>query len=746
MVTNVDCKSCSGVGYLRCGSCICNDCIGTGKVKCSDCSNGKIKCTNCVDGKIDCDHCSGYGKTLKENWLTNKLETCISCEGAKQFDCYTCKGSCLTACPSCKGETEIACFSCSNKSKAKDCAECNDTQKIQCDNCLGLGKVGSSLSNPIPMNQPNTGYESTTNKLERNTQVTTRIAFERYGDNIPELPKGIYSINPDRSDCQRILTYGVRPKWSPDGQWIAFQEKTEDNEGLSSIFVMRANGQDVRRVTFHHDIDTTPACWSPDSKKIVYSLWYWQEKLHQICVMDLETGKYTQLTHGKDDNAYPVWTPNNEIVFSKYTDSQQSGHLCIMSPDGRNQRVCDLFIIGDREPVWTYDGKKIVFRREDKFCIMNGDGSEIQTIATHGRIPQMAISPDGQYVAYSSCDDTGESGFEVFVMKLDGTEKKKIVSNPCSKNKEVDSQDISWSPYLGSSQPEVQTQSDFMTSQEAAISNYSSDPTASPAIIRDAIELFEQAEAAWNQENYDEAIRKFDQCLCSNPSPMVAMKAYVNIGVMIHTKYRFGFRRGETVSNEEARWVMRVGICGQKAVEVYKSQISNSPYAGELHELFTQAKSIHQFGSTYCLTKRDDYGSLDFRDDFAALSRINLPPLRSITDEENKQLESMRRSSEEKQQSFFSGSNSSVSTDTSEYKNNQTLPMISLVLGIVGILFICFCGGFPFNIAAIITGLQGMNNANNKPEHYSGRGLAIAGMALGAISSFGTMIFVLKRC
>lgn len=282
--------------------------------------------------------------------------------------------------------------------------------------------------------------------------MLTRIAFERHGDTIPGLAKGIYTINPDGSDCRQIRANGMFPKWSPDGQWIAFREDTEDNEWLASIFIMRPDGQQVRRVTFHHDISVAALTWSPDSKWLAYSLWHWQEKRHQIYVINLESGQFHQITNGTDDNAYPVWTPNNEIVFSKSIDPQQSSQLFIMNPNGQNQRECNLFVAGDYEPVWTYDGKKFVFQRGDNYCVMNADGSGLQIIPKHGRVPQMILSPDGQYAAYSSCEDTGEAGFEILVMKLDGTEKRKIVSNPCSKNKEVDSQDISWSPVLQSTQ------------------------------------------------------------------------------------------------------------------------------------------------------------------------------------------------------------------------------------------------------------------------------------------------------
>lgn len=74
---------------------------------------------------------------------------------------------------------------------------------------------------------------------------------------------------------------------------------------------------------------------------------------------------------------------------------------------------------------------------------------------------------------------------------------------------------------------------------------------------------------------------------------------------------------------------------------------------------------------------------------------------------------------------------------------NQTLPTVSLVLGVLGLLLICCFGGFPFGIAALITGYLGYNNANNHPREYGGRSLAIGGMVLGAISLAGAVLVLI---
>lgn len=64
---------------------------------------------------------------------------------------------------------------------------------------------------------------------------------------------------------------------------------------------------------------------------------------------------------------------------------------------------------------------------------------------------------------------------------------------------------------------------------------------------------------------------------------------------------------------------------------------------------------------------------------------------------------------------------------------NQTLPTVSLVLGIFAIVFICCYGGVPLGAAALVTGYLGLKNANENPTQFGGRGLAIGGIVTGVI-------------
>lgn len=74
---------------------------------------------------------------------------------------------------------------------------------------------------------------------------------------------------------------------------------------------------------------------------------------------------------------------------------------------------------------------------------------------------------------------------------------------------------------------------------------------------------------------------------------------------------------------------------------------------------------------------------------------------------------------------------------------DQTLPIISLVLGVLCFVTICCHGGIPLGLGAVITGYLGMRNADQNPQKYGGKGMAIGGLILGAIGLVSGLIFII---
>ncbi|MBS1793923.1 MAG: DUF4190 domain-containing protein [Acidobacteria bacterium] len=75
----------------------------------------------------------------------------------------------------------------------------------------------------------------------------------------------------------------------------------------------------------------------------------------------------------------------------------------------------------------------------------------------------------------------------------------------------------------------------------------------------------------------------------------------------------------------------------------------------------------------------------------------------------------------------------------------KTLPIISMVVGILAVLIGCCYGGIPLGTGAIIVGLIALNQQKSDPGRYGGRGMAIAGIVTGAIGlSISLMVILLS--
>lgn len=104
--------------------------------------------------------------------------------------------------------------------------------------------------------------------------------------------------------------------------------------------------------------------------------------------------------------------------------------------------------------------------------------------------------------------------------------------------------------------------------------------------------------------DYDTAISLFDESLCREPQPELAILAYWNLAVTILTKFRFQERNGENVSNEEMKWCLRMLTCAKRVIEIYESHLKNHPTYGEDDYTFYQqakalCKSYAIYGSVY---------------------------------------------------------------------------------------------------------------------------------------------------
>lgn len=77
---------------------------------------------------------------------------------------------------------------------------------------------------------------------------------------------------------------------------------------------------------------------------------------------------------------------------------------------------------------------------------------------------------------------------------------------------------------------------------------------------------------------------------------------------------------------------------------------------------------------------------------------------------------------------------------------NQTLPTVSLVLGIFAVLLVCCWGGIPFGAGAVVTGAIAIQQEKNNPGRYGGSGLAVAGIVTGGLAlliGFGMLLLAL---
>jgi TolB protein len=187
-----------------------------------------------------------------------------------------------------------------------------------------------------------------------------KIAYYAFALTQPSRNPEIWVMDPDGSNAKKLAEHGMDPSWSPDGKQITF---ASHRDGIFQIYVMNADGSNVRRLTKTRAEDSNPS-WAPDGGSIAYISATGDDR-RGLYLMAPDGADPHGLAHSKhEDFCFPSWSPDGRtIVFSalnrlgsqgivqgeeKPRCEQWSGEyqLFAMEADGKLHQLSDAKLMG----------------------------------------------------------------------------------------------------------------------------------------------------------------------------------------------------------------------------------------------------------------------------------------------------------------------------------------------------------------------------------------------------------------
>ena len=200
-----------------------------------------------------------------------------------------------------------------------------------------------------------------------------------------------------------------RPRWSPDGKYLAFLSSRQEAKSAQVWLLPRGGGEAAKLTDVKGGV--SDYAWSPDSRRLV------------LVVSDPDPRTQDPPDTPKDG---PARTPK-PIVLDRYYFKSDSGgylrgernHLYLFDVAAKTAEILTPGRFDETAPAWSPDGSRIAFIRRhgdgdvdkapnaDVFVIAARSGAAAMRL-TSTAVPEsgaVSFSPDGRWIAYQVGDE-----------------------------------------------------------------------------------------------------------------------------------------------------------------------------------------------------------------------------------------------------------------------------------------------------------------------------------------------------
>jgi Tol biopolymer transport system component len=142
-----------------------------------------------------------------------------------------------------------------------------------------------------------------------------QIVFERVASAFTRRSgqRAVFVVRADGSHLRRLTPWeegdGDNPDWSPDGKWIVFHSHVDEDDKKSQIFLIHPDGSGRRQVThFPKGTRIGSSSFSPDGTSLVISKGPADGNL-QVFTIRLDGTKLRRVTQSATWDSAPAWGP-----------------------------------------------------------------------------------------------------------------------------------------------------------------------------------------------------------------------------------------------------------------------------------------------------------------------------------------------------------------------------------------------------------------------------------------------------